>query len=81
MSLSETIAALRVELDNVEKETRSLESGRKASASRIRKSLQNIKTRSHGMRKDVVTFSKALPTKSRKTKIPDPEPAADDSSL
>mgnify|MGYP006901903743 CR=1 FL=1 len=73
MTLLEAIAGIKTEVDNLERETKSLESGRKASASRARKSLQNIKTKAHGMRKDIMDFQKSLPTKPR-VKAPPLEP-------
>jgi hypothetical protein len=70
MSLSDSIAELKHEILTVEKECIALQLGKKASASRVRKSLQNIKTKSHGMRKDITLYSKEMPTKSRKPKTP-----------
>ena len=50
-------------LDNAESETKSLEGGRKASSARARKSLQNIKTSCHNLRKAVTQHTKfARPT-------------------
>ena len=65
MSLTDTIHEIRLHLDTAEKEINSLTSGRKASASRARKSLQLIKGLSHALRKEIVNFTKALPTKKR----------------
>ena len=75
MSLSDSITSLRTMLDTCENEIKSLESGRKASSARARKSLQNIKTASHSLRKDITTHTKALPTKSRSKKVVEVEPA------
>ena len=72
MSLSDSITSLRTMLDTCENEIKSLESGRKASSARARKSLQNIKTASHSLRKDITTHTKALPTKSRSKKTVEP---------
>jgi hypothetical protein len=56
-------------LDTCESEVKSLETNsRKASSARARKSLQNIKTSCHGLRKDITEYTKALPTKSRAKK-------------
>ena len=66
MSLSEQIMLMRQELDSAEKEIKSLEGGRKASAARARKSLQSLKNSSHGLRKSIVEHTKSLPVKSRK---------------
>ena len=77
MSLSDSITSLRTMLDTCENEIKSLESGRKASSARARKSLQNIKTASHSLRKQITTHTKNLPTKSRTKKVevdPEPEP-------
>ena len=59
------INEIRMQLDTAEKEITSLESGRKASAARARKALQIIKGLSHALRKQVVEYSKGLPTKKR----------------
>ena len=74
MSLSESITSLRTMLDTCENEIKSLESGRKASSARARKSLQNIKTASHVLRKEITAHTKSLPTKSRTKKTVEPEP-------
>jgi hypothetical protein len=65
MSLTDKIHEIRLQLDTAEKEINSLSSGRKASASRARKSLQLIKGLSHVLRKEIVNFTKQLPTKKR----------------
>ena len=72
MSLSESITSLRTMLDTCENEIKSLESGRKASSARARKSLQNIKTASHSLRKQITAHTKSLPTKSRTKKTVEP---------
>ena len=59
------ISEIRMQLEVAEKEIASLEGGRKASAARARKSLQIIKGLAHTMRKNIVEFSKGLPTKKR----------------
>jgi len=69
MSLSDSITSLRTMLDTCENEIKSLESGRKASSARARKSLQNIKTASHSLRKEITAHTKNLPTKSRTKKV------------
>jgi len=74
MNLSGSICGLRSMLDNAEVEIKSLEAGRKASSARARKSLQNIKTSCHNLRKAVTLHTKALPTKTRKKDEPEPEP-------
>ena len=76
MSLSEKITSLRTMLDAAESEIKSLESGRKASSARARKSLQSIKTECHGMRKEITEHVKKLPTKTRvkKEEVVEPEP-------
>ena len=68
MSLSENITTLRSMLDNCEKEIKSLEGGRKASSSRARLSLQQIKKGSQALRKEITNHCKALPTKTRQKK-------------
>jgi hypothetical protein len=65
-NLSDSITSLRTMLDTCETEVKSLETNsRKASSARARKSLQNIKTSCHGLRKDITEYTKALPTKAR----------------
>ena len=85
-SLSEQVLLMRQSLDECEKELKSLEGGRKASAPRARKSLQALKQSSHAMRKQITESVKSMPTKSRVKKevaqIPEepveaePEPVA-----
>ena len=65
MSLKEKVNEIRLQLDATERELASLEGGRKASAARARKSLQLIKSLSHTLRKQIVDYTKALPTKRR----------------
>ena len=82
-SFSEKISSLRNMVDNVETELKLLEGGRKTSSVRARKSLQDIKTACHDMRKDVTVFTQKLPTKPRSSKIAapvvEPEPVAPES--
>ena len=59
------ISEIKMQLEVAEKEIASLEVGRKASAARARKSLQIIKGLAHTLRKQIVEFSKGLPTKKR----------------
>jgi hypothetical protein len=59
------ISEIRMQLETAEREIASLEGGRKASAARARKALQIIKGLSHTLRKQVVEYSKGLPTKKR----------------
>jgi len=68
MSLSESITSIRTMLDNAEKEVKCLESGKKASSARARKSLQNIKSNCHSLRKSVTTHTKNMETKPRAKK-------------
>lgn len=75
MSLSQQITALKTLLEQAESEIKSLEGGRKASAARARKSLQGIKSSSHGLRKLITEHTRALPVKARKG-APPAEPAA-----
>ena len=65
MSLKEKVNEIRLQFDSTERELASLEGGRKASAARARKSLQLIKSLSHTLRKQIVDYTKALPTKRR----------------
>ena len=69
MSLKEKVNEIRLQLDATERELASLEGGRKASAARARKSLQLIKSLSHTLRKQIVDYKKALPTKRRTPEV------------
>ena len=85
MSLTEEFYTLKNNIDLLEKEIQQLSGGRKASASRSRKCLQNIKHQSFNMRKSITTHVKALPTKSRTKKVEsevsDPKPVEPPSDL
>ncbi len=59
------LTEIKMQLEIAEREIASLENGRKASAARARKALQIIKGLSHALRKQVVEYSKGLPTKKR----------------
>ena len=67
-SLSEQILLMRQSLDDTERELKSLESGKKASAPRARKSLQSLKNSSHALRKQITDSVKSMPTKKRTKK-------------
>ena len=69
-SLSEQILLMRQSLDDTERELKSLESGKKASAPRARKSLQSLKQSSHALRKQITDSVKSMPTKKRVKKEP-----------
>ena len=64
-SLSEQINEIKTHILVAESELNSLVTGTKASASRARKSLQQIKKLSHLLRKAIVLHLKTLPTKKR----------------
>ena len=69
-TLIQNYYTLKANVDNLEKELKSLESGKKASSARSRKCLQTIKAQSFNMRKDITNYTKTLPTKKRTTKPP-----------
>ena len=69
MSLSEQFTTLKAAIQIAENELNLLNSGKKASAPRFRKSLQNIKNQSQLIRKATTSHVKALPTKKRTHKI------------
>jgi hypothetical protein len=73
MSLADQLAQIKASINEAERELISLSSGRKISASRVRKQLQNVKTQSQLLRKAVIVHTKELPTKKRPAKIV-PEP-------
>jgi hypothetical protein len=54
MSLSEQVFKLKSLLDTVENEVKAFESGKKASAARARKTLQDVKKSSHELRKSII---------------------------
>lgn len=74
MSLSEQINEIKTHVFVAESELNSLITGRKASASRVRKSLQEIKKLSHLLRKAVIEHVKTLPVKTRVLPIEKPTP-------
>ena len=79
MSLTDKIHEIKLQIETAEKEIESLTSGRKASAARSRKSLQLIKSLSHLLRKEIVNFTKQLPTKRRSIEVAEvPEPIAEE---
>jgi predicted RNA-binding Zn ribbon-like protein len=65
MSLADQVLLMRQSLENVERELKSLESGKKASAPRARKALQSLKQSSHSLRKQITENVKTMPTKKR----------------
>ena len=64
-TLTQQFAELKSLVNQASSELQSLQGGRKASAPRIRASLQKIKTVAQAMRGEVMNFTKELPTKSR----------------
>jgi hypothetical protein len=78
-ALSESINEIKTHIFVAESELNSLIAGRKASASRVRKSLQEVKKLSHLLRKAIVEHVKTLPVKTRVLPIekPNPENMAD----
>ena len=64
--LTQAIGELKTLLGQTENELNSLLAGKKASAPRMRASLQKIKSVSHSMRAVVMDYTKSLPVKSRK---------------
>ena len=75
-SLNEQINEIKTHIFVAESELNSLVAGKKASAGRTRKSLQQIKKLSHLLRKAIVEFTKTLPTKKRSLspKAEEPKP-------
>ena len=71
-SLSEQINEIKTHILVAESEVNSLITGRKASASRVRKSLQEVKKLSHLLRKAVIEHVKLLPVKTRVSTIEKP---------
>ena len=88
MSLTEEFYTLKNNIDLLEKEIQQLSGGRKASASRSRKCLQNIKKQSFNMRKSITTHVKNLPVKKRtkaeekvESEVSDPKPVEPEKSV
>jgi predicted sulfurtransferase len=73
-ALSESINEIKTHILVAESEVNSLITGRKASASRVRKSLQEVKKLSHLLRKAVIEHVKLLPVKTRVSTIEKPTP-------
>ena len=83
-SLSDQFTTLKAAIQTAESELQLLAAGKKASAPRFRKSLQNIKNQSQLQRKATTEHTKKLPVKQRIKKPttilellaePTPEPA------
>ena len=60
MSLSDKVASIRSHLETAQREVQALEGGKKASAPRARKSLQEVKKLSHELRKVIVEHLKSV---------------------
>ena len=74
-NLLDQLAQIKNSINEAERELTSLTSGRKVSASRVRKQLQNVKNQSQILRKSVIAHTKEMPTKSRvKTPVEPLEP-------
>ena len=69
MSLQDQLASLKSNLEIAERELNLLNSGRKSSAPRLRKSLMDLKKSSHAMRASTTLYAKELPTKTRTKKV------------
>ena len=76
-NLTQQFAELQSLVSQGQTELLSLLQGRKASAPRVRASLQKIKTVAQAMRGGVMQFTKELPTKSR-TKVAPVETTSDE---
>ena len=64
-SLSDQFTTLKAAIQTAESELQLLAAGKKASAPRFRKSLQNIKNQSQLLRKATTEHTKQLPVKQR----------------
>jgi hypothetical protein len=73
MSLADQLQMIKNSINEAERELTSLTSGRKVSASRLRKHLQTVKAESQILRKSVIKHIKDMPTKSRVKAVPEPE--------
>ncbi len=75
MSLSASLSEMKTILEQAEAEIKSLEGGKKASASRARAGLMKIKNMSHKLRKDITLHSNDMPTKKREKSEKPEKPA------
>lgn len=64
-AINQSMAEMKLLVSQAETELNLLHSGKKASAPKVRATLQKIKTLSHSMRSGVMTYVKELPTVSR----------------
>ena len=69
MNLSTQIGELKMMINQAECEVKSLQNGKKASSSRARKSLQDIKTTAHTLRKAITETTKGMEVKPRVKKV------------
>ena len=72
--LTNNLASLKLYLNELENELTNLKNGRKVASGKSRKILQNIKTTSHTMRKQIVDYVKTLPIKKKPIPMAVPEP-------
>ena len=79
-NLSASIAELKTLVGQADDELQSLVAGKKASAPRVRASLQKIKILCHSMRQEVMNHTKTLPVKKRAKKS-DIDPVADKENI
>ena len=69
MNLSTQIGEMKLLVQQAETEINALQSGKKASSARARKSLQTIKQNAHSLRKAITETTNALPVKARVKKV------------
>ena len=70
MNLQSQILSMKQYINDAEEQLAQLQAGRKSSSAKIRSNLMKVKAASHTLRRDVITFQKALPTKKRAKVIP-----------
>ena len=63
------LTKIQSQLESAKSEIEQLKSGRKVSSSRARSALMKIKKESDIIRKEILTHSKNLPVKQRKTRV------------
>ena len=64
MNLQSQTLSMKQYINDAEEQLAQLQAGRKSSSSKIRSNLMKVKSASHTLRKDVITFQKQLPTKN-----------------
>ena len=68
------LTGLNTYLLNAESEINNLKGGKKVAATRARQALLNVKKEADALRKEILEYTKNLPTKKAPEPTPEPEP-------